>query len=81
MDSYGFWGGIKNMWEIIVAAISAMFSYILYRSKKAKDASIADKQLLQEHDTALQIVQERLKNLNDDIVEIKDYLKKILFKL
>ncbi len=77
----GIWNGAKHLWEIFVAAVSALFSYILYRSKKPKDQSLADRCLLYEHDTSLQIFEERFKNLEADIIEIKDYLKKILFKL
>lgn len=75
------WNGAKHLWEIIVGCISAIVSYILYKFKKNGEQIIADRSMLHEHDTILQIVDERLKNLEADIVEIKDYLKKILFKL
>ena len=77
----GVWYGIKHLWEILVAALSAIFSYVLYRSKKANEATTADRTLLREHDTSLQIFEERFRNLEADIIEIKDYVKKILFKL
>lgn len=77
----GLWNGAKHIWEVVLAAFSAAISYVMYKAKKHNDAAEADRIMLKDHDTILQVMEERLKNFNDDITEIKDYLKKILFKL
>lgn len=77
----GLLGGVKHLWEIVVTGMSAVISYVLYKFKKSNDQTAADRKMLLDHDTLLQIFDERLKNIDADMVEIKDYLKKILFKL
>lgn len=77
----GLFAGVKHLWEIIVTSMSAVISYVLYKFKKNSDQQTADRKMLADHDTMLQIFDERLKNIDMDMIEIKDYLKKILFKL
>ena len=77
----GIWEGAKHLWEILVACVSATMSYLIYKFKKNNDQILEDRDTLQEHDTMIKIFEERFKNLDADIVEIKQYLKKILFKL
>lgn len=77
----GVYNGIKYFWEIIVAIFSGVISYVGYKFKKHRDDVATDKKMLLDHDTTIKIFNERLNSLNSDIEEIKDYLKKILFKL
>ncbi len=71
----------QHMWEMAVAGISALFSYAAYNAKKARESKEEVKNTLVEHDTMLEILKTRLDNLDEDLKEIKDYLKRILFKL
>lgn len=78
-SSFSSW--TQHMWEIIIAGASAMFSYVVYISKKRTEYKEEIQQTLIEHDTMLEVLKTRLDNLDEDIREIKDYLKRILFKL
>lgn len=77
----GVWEAAKHLWEIIVAALSAAFSFIVYRHKKNQDRVDVIDSTLDEHHTILKVFEERMSNLSNDISEIKKDLKKILFKL
>lgn len=77
----GLWDWTKHIWEIIVASVSAVVSYVLYKFKKNGEELAADRDMLHDHDTTLQVMHEKLKNFDSDIAEIKEYLQKILFKI
>lgn len=77
----GLWDGAKHLWELALAALSAGFSYIVYKAKKNRDQIDIMADTIDHHDSLIQVFEERFKHLLKDVEEIKKDLKKILFKL
>ena len=69
------------MWEIAVAALSAGFSYMVYKAKKNRDQFDEVVETVDNHDSIIKVFEERFKHLMTDVEEIKQDLKKILYKL
>jgi hypothetical protein len=77
----GLWDGTKHLWELLITALSAGFSYMVYRHKKNREQFETMADTVDEHESILQVFEERFKHLMNDVEEIKKDLKKILFKL
>lgn len=72
---------MEHIWQIIVLSLSAAISLIMFRHKKNIDRQETMQTAIQQHSTTLEVLEERIKHVVDDLEDIKDDLKQILYKL
>lgn len=72
---------MKHVWQYLGAALSAVLSLAVYKYKKKENRLDQIEEDAENNKVSILLLQEKITNLVDDVDEIKQDLKKVLFKL